>query len=176
MSRRMVGKSIFQQTRGVLQVAVLGPDGNLWQESTPFGTVPNPGRQLIASNVQAFQMFSNPTTAPVFYILKADDSLWLGEQQIDYGVAAFDAIDANTVCVLGKDGNLWLEHGPFNSVPAPRAQIDGSVASFYALDANTIYVLSTDRSLWLEFGPFGEVPPDRQLVDCNVAVFVAICT
>ncbi len=176
MSRRMFGKSIFQQTRGVLQVAVLGPDGNLWQESTPFGTVPNPGRQLIASNVQAFQMFSSPTTAPVFYILKADDSLWLGEQQIDFSVAAFDAIDANTVCVLGKDGNLWLEHGPFNAVPAPRVQIDGSVASFYALDANTIYVLGTDGSLWLEFGPFGKVPPSRQLVDGSVAVFVPLST
>jgi hypothetical protein len=30
--------------------------------------------------------------------------------------------------VLGTNGNLWLEHGPFGTVPPPRQQVDGNVA------------------------------------------------
>jgi hypothetical protein len=80
-------------------------------------------------------------------------------------VAAFGAIDANTIYVLGQDGKLWLEHGPFNSVPPPRQQVDGNVAAFDPVDGNNIYVLGSDGKFWLEFRPFGRVPPNRQIVD-----------
>lgn len=95
-------------------------------------------------------------------------------QQVDGNVAAFDALDTNTIYVLGQDRTLWLEHGPFNSVPPLRQQVDGNVAAFDALDANTIYVLGRDGTLWLEHGPFGSVPPPRQQVDGNVAAFAAL--
>jgi hypothetical protein len=77
------------------------------------------------------------------------------------------SIDANTIYVLGQDGKLWLEHGPFNSVPPPRQQVDGNVAAFDPVDGNNIYVLGSDGKFWLEFGPFGRVPPNRQIVTCS---------
>ncbi|HUO39436.1 MAG TPA: hypothetical protein VMU34_17055, partial [Mycobacterium sp.] len=34
------------------------------------------------------------------------------------------ALDAQTVYVLGCDGTLWLEHGPFGTVSPQREQVD----------------------------------------------------
>jgi len=70
------------------------------------------------------------------------------------------------IFVLGSDGNLWLENGPFGQVPPPRVPVDGNVdlcKAFYALDQNTVYVCGSDGNLWLEYGPFGQVP----LPPCN---------
>ena len=88
-------------------------------------------------------------------------------QHVDGNAAAFDAIDANTIYVLGAtgDGALWLEHGPFGVVPPPRQLVDLNVAAFDAVGANDVYVLGSNGALWLEHGPFGSVPPARQLVD-----------
>lgn len=73
------------------------------------------------------------------------------------------------VWVLGTDGKLWLEQGPFGHVPPQRQQIDGNVRAFQPLDLQHVLVLGTDGKLWLEQGPFGHVPPQRQQIDGNVA-------
>jgi len=39
----------------------------------------------------------------------------------------FQALDAQTMVVLGTDRNLWLEHAPFGTVPPSRQQVDGNV-------------------------------------------------
>jgi hypothetical protein len=43
-------------------------------------------------------------------------------------VVAFQALSDTEVLVLGSDGKLWLEHGPFGNVPPPRQQVDGNIA------------------------------------------------
>jgi len=93
--------------------------------------------------------------------------------------------------VLGSDGNLWLETGPFNNLSqtlATRQQIDANVTNLYsqvgenrvwrtgfqAINAGEIYVLGTDDNLWLEHAPFNSVPPSRVQVDGSVQTFQAI--
>ena len=94
--------------------------------------------------------------------------------------SSFQALDTNTVYVLGEDGNLWLEHGgndEWGQVPPPRERVDGNVRAFQALDANNVYVLGSNGNLWLEHsvnGKFGQVPPPRDHVDGNVAAFQAM--
>ena len=39
----------------------------------------------------------------------------------------FQALSDTEVFVLGTNGNLWLEHGPFGNVPPSRQQVDGNV-------------------------------------------------
>jgi hypothetical protein len=70
---------------------------------------------------------------------------------------------AQQIFVLGTDGNLWLEQGPFDGVqiPPPRVPVDGSVdlyAAFAAINAEQALVCGSDGNLWLEQGPFGVVP------------------
>jgi hypothetical protein len=93
--------------------------------------------------------------------------------------------------VLGSDGNLWLETGPFNDLArtlATRQQIDANVSNLYsqvgesrvwrtgfqAINAGEIFVLGTDNTLWLEHAPFNSVPPSRTQIDSNVETFQAI--
>jgi hypothetical protein len=82
----------------------------------------------------------------------------------------FQALSDTEVLVLGTNGNLWLEQGPFGTVPPPRQQVDGNVRTFQALSATEVLVLGTNGNLWLEQGPFGTVPPPRQQIDGNVAL------
>ena len=53
--------------------------------------------------------------------------------QVDGNVAAFQALSPTEAYVLGTDGNLWHETGPFGHVPPTRQQVDGNVAAFKAL-------------------------------------------
>lgn len=82
------------------------------------------------------------------------------------------------VYVLGSDGNLWLETGPFgNQIPPRRLQVDGSVSAFQALDGNNVFVLGSDRNLWLEMWPYGNIAQTvktRLQVDANVGAFQVI--
>jgi hypothetical protein len=78
------------------------------------------------------------------------------------------------VLVLGTDGNLWLEHGPFGKLPPPREQVEANVRDFQALSDTEVLVVGTDGNLWLEHGPFGRVPPPRQQVEANVLTFQAL--
>jgi hypothetical protein len=74
--------------------------------------------------------------------------------------------------VLGTNGNLWLEHGPFGVVPPSREQVDGNVEAFQAfsdLSDTEVLVLGTNGNLWLEHSPWNVVPPARQQIDGNVS-------
>jgi hypothetical protein len=86
----------------------------------------------------------------------------------------YQVLDLSDVVVLGANGNLWLEHGPFGTVPPPRHQIDGNALTFQALDSSNVLVLGRDAKLWFEHGPFGSVPPPRQQIDGNVMNFQAV--
>jgi len=87
------------------------------------------------------------------------------------------AVDANTVFVLGSDGNLWFETGPWESVSdtiMSRNQIDSRVMAFQVLDVNTLLVLGTNGNLWLEVGPWSDVANTiaaRKQIDGSVIQF-----
>ena len=95
-------------------------------------------------------------------------------QQIDTLVSQYQAITDTEIFVLGTDGNLWLEQGPFGVIPPPRKQVDTNVKAFEALSDNELLILDNDDRLWLASGPFGTVPPQRQEVEENVTAFQAI--
>jgi hypothetical protein len=87
---------------------------------------------------------------------------------------SFETLDGNMAFVLGDDGNLWLETGPWGTVPPARTQVDGNVAACQPLGPDSVYVLGSDGNLWLETGPWGTVPPARTQVDGNVINFQAL--
>jgi DNA-binding beta-propeller fold protein YncE len=83
-----------------------------------------------------------------------------------------------SIYVLGSNGNLWYETGPFGQqIPPARLQIDANVAAFQALDANGVVVLGSDGNLWLETWPYGNVAQTIQTrlqIDANVGAFRAV--
>lgn len=89
---------------------------------------------------------------------------------IDANVTKFQAISDTEAFVLGTDGSLWLEQGPFGTVPPVRELVDSSVSSFQALSDTSVFVLRTDGTLLLEHGPFGTGGPAPQTVDQNVTL------
>ncbi len=115
-----------------------------------------------------------------------DRNLWLEQwpfgkvppprEQVDGNVMAFQALDPNTVYVLGTDGNLWLEHGPFGAVPPSRQHVDANVKAFQAADSNDAWVLDTNGNLWVEAtgGLWGTTAATRSQIDANVAAFQGI--
>jgi streptogramin lyase len=180
---------------GNQSVLVLGADGNLWMEHAvngKFGTIPPTFRQLVDSNVQAFEAI-DPSTV---LVLGADGNLWMEHavkglfgkvpqprELVDGNVQAFQAIDAKTVFVLGTDGKLWREHanalsGYFGQVPLIREQVDTG-AAFQALDANTVFVLDSQGNLYLDqvaILPPGKIAPaaPRESIYQSVAAFQAL--
>ena len=88
-----------------------------------------------------------------------------------YQGRGFQPLSSTEAYVLGTNGNLWHEGGPWGQVPPPRNQVDGNVAAFQALGPAEAYVLGTNGTLWHETGPWGTVPPARQQVDGNVVAF-----
>jgi hypothetical protein len=158
------------------EAAVLGNDGNLWVEHGPFGTVP-PGRTLIAGGsfgwfVTGFEAISDTKFLVLRDATLLDNKLWLYTPntvvEIDEDVKGFHWLSDSEILVLGNDGKLWLEHGPFGNIPPGRVQVDANVASFQALSDSEILVLGNDGKLWVEHAPFGNVPPGRVQVDANV--------
>jgi hypothetical protein len=91
---------------------------------------------------------------------------------VDQTAFTFEALDNQTVLVLGTDGNLWIEQEPFGNVPPPRQQIDDNVQAMQALNIKVVFVLKVDGSLWLESTPFMWFT--RQQVDANVRAFQAL--
>ena len=84
---------------------------------------------------------------------------------------AFQALSETKVLVLGSNGNLWLEHGPFGTVPPKRELIAGSVKAWQLGPlGDTAFVLGTDGNLW--FADLLPAPGGRLLhVASNVSGF-----
>jgi hypothetical protein len=93
---------------------------------------------------------------------------------VDGSVRAFHAFDADTVYVLGRDGNLWREFGAWNNALQPRERVDGNVQAFQPLDGRLVYVLGSDGKLWREFGAWNNPRRPRQNVDGHVRAFQAL--
>jgi hypothetical protein len=154
--RTEVDRSVkdFQAVDGSV-VYVLGADGQLWRE---VGNAQS--RSFVAKDVVAFQYVpvGNDTT----YVQAADGGLWRKKgsdepQRVDLGVAAFQAVDATLVYVLGNDGRLWREAGGRDqAVLVDRDVLLGAGrAAFQAPDAAHVYLLGRDRKLWVETMPAG---------------------
>jgi hypothetical protein len=93
-------------------------------------------------------------------VLTGDGTLWrksgnANADQVDQAVAAFQAMDAQLVFVLGKNGRLWREIGG----RAQAALVDHDVllsigkAAFQAPDPGHVFVLGSDHRLWAESMP-----------------------
>jgi hypothetical protein len=98
---------------------------------------------------------------------------------VDENVEDCQAFTEATICVLGTDFKLWLEHGPFGQVPPRRELIDSNVAAlggfqilFSITEVNGVCVLDNDGNLWVDVAPFGQSP--RRQVDANVVRFQAL--
>ena len=144
------------------QIFVRGNDGNLWLETGPFGAVPLPPCVVPGQGSCRVQVDGNVSN---IFSQVGENRVWR---------TPFQALDQNTIFVLGSDNNLWLEFAPFGTVPPKRTQIDANVDTFQALDQNTVLVQGTDGNLWLEISPFGTVPPYRTQVDGSVNAFQAL--
>jgi hypothetical protein len=96
----------------------------------------------------------------------------------------YQPVNANAVFVLGSDGNLWLETGPWNGIQHTidtRKQVDAQVTYFWAVDSKHVFVVGNDGNLWYETAPtpsdvngWGNVQAvidTRQQVDGRVAEF-----
>jgi hypothetical protein len=131
-------------------IFVLGVDGNLWLDTWPVPPPNTPGFNAWGDVQETIRR----------------------RRQVDANVAAFQAIDRNTVFVLGKDGNLWLETSSTATTPPwgnltqtinTRQHIDGIVEAFntWLDEHNTlgdwvVFVKDTDHVLWYETSP---IPP-----------------
>lgn len=124
------------------------------------------------------------TTGFTFYMHGCTDSGAEGARQYSTraftinlkSTRTFQGIDAQHVFVLGSDGRLWLEQGPFSAVPPARQMVDSSVDTFQAVADGThnVFVLDVEGNLWLESPPFGTGPSIRQEVDSQVCSFQAL--
>ena len=140
------------------QAFVLGTDGNLWSETGDWKNISDTLKNRLQVDGNVNQVFSQV----------GGNRIWR---------PAFQPLNTKEIFVLGSDGNLWYEPGPFGDVSqviANRLQVDGNVYQFWAINSNTVFVLGTDGNLWLETGPWGNVPEmiqRRQQVDGNVLSF-----
>ena len=162
------------------QAYVLGTDGKLWLETGPWGTVP-PSREQVDGNVAAVQALSAPPRPTCW-----EPTGTCGWRPARGGRCRRPACRSTATsppsrrsapprpAFSGTDGKLWLETGPWGTVPPSREQVDGNVVAVQALSATQAYVLGTDGDLWLETGPWGTVPPSREHVDGNVAAVQAL--
>ena len=85
---------------------------------------------------------------------------------MDDNVKAFQAMQfQDFVWVLGSDDKLWLEQGPFGTVPPSRQQVDANVNAIQGLDIQHAVVLDYSFTLWLDQAPFSKRPrqsPNRR--------------
>ncbi len=99
-------------------------------------------------------------------------------------ISMYQPVSANEVFVLGSNGNLWFETGPWTGIQHTvdtRKQVDGKVSHFWAADSKHVFVLGSNGNLWYETAPnpsevdgWGNVQAvvdTRQQVDGKVAEF-----
>ena len=96
------------------------------------------------------------TTVNVAKLRQNDDlSLAAG-----YPQRTFQAIDSQRVFILGTDGILRLERGPFptadgNASSSTSTEVDRGVQTFDAVSDSEVLVLRRDGALFVENAPFG---------------------
>ncbi len=140
------------QAIDVSLVFVLGADGQLWRETGNAAS-----RTMVAKDIIAFQYFPDSDT---IYVQTADAVLWRKTgngkpEQVDQGVAAFQAMDPQMAFVLGKDGRLWREIGSKSQAMLVDRDVlvAAGKAAFHAEDPAHIFVLGRDHKLWAELMP-----------------------
>jgi hypothetical protein len=121
------------QALSTAQVYVLGTDGNLWSEISPWGTVPPPERWQVDGDVAAFQALSPGEV----YVLGTNTNLWHetgprgavppARHQVDDNVLNFQAVSGIEAYIQGTDSLLCYETGPWGIVPPQRVQVDANV-------------------------------------------------
>ena len=92
----------FQTVDGYEHVFVLGTNGNLWLEQSPFGKIP-PARTLVDETVFTFAALSDQTVV----VLGTDGNLWIEQApfgkappsrtQVDGNVQSFQAVDSQNL-------------------------------------------------------------------------------
>jgi hypothetical protein len=167
-------------------IVVLGTDGNLWLAA--HGQSP---AHIIVNGVFDFQALYNQDGGLASFVLQPGGNLGYcfelfpdpNPVSVDTNVAQFQAVDSQTVYVLGEDNNLWFLPGPFGIPNPSRARVDGDVFAFQVMDPQFaltpgVYVLGNDFNLWFTPGPFvpnRPIPnPMRGQVDGSVAAFQAL--
>jgi len=88
---------------------------------------------------------------------------------VDANVNDIQPIDFNTIFVLGHDGALWLETGPFGDIDQTiqtRTAVYNEAIAFEAVNTDEVYILDGNQQLWLASSPFSK--NDYQLVDYSV--------
>jgi hypothetical protein len=133
-------------------IYVLSADGQLWREAGSAQA-----RTLVAGNIAAFQYFAS---GDMIFVLTTDSILWRRQgdgkaEQVDQSVATFQAINSQTVFVLGKDGRLWREiSGRSQAMLVDRdVLVTSGKTAFHADDPAHVFLLGSDHKLWLEALP-----------------------
>ena len=110
-------------------VFVLNSSGDLYLNTVGGGTS---GPEVGGGDILAFDVA--PGSPNQVYVLDRARNVWLNTvgqgrtaPQIDANAVAIQAVDNNHVYVLGANGNLWLEEGPWGAVPPARQLVDGNV-------------------------------------------------
>ena len=124
---------------------VLEKDGTLWRAEDDGSK-----QTFLEHEVNDFQPVGDlvdvATTDKRLWRLRPDGH---GRDLIDQNVAAFQAVSATLVFVLGTDGALWRETGDFHS----RVKVAQPVSAFeYVADGDTAYVLTPSHVLWRQKG------------------------
>lgn len=128
------------------------------------------GAMSPSSGASITQPFRLPTAAidaqllsdgAVFFLAEDKDLLLAGADpaapsQVDQNAKQFQALSADQVCVLGSDGNLWIEKAPWNDMEPPqtRQPAGNDVIAFQALGDNEVYVIDGNHNLWQRTGPW----------------------
>ena len=174
------------QALSLVDIFVVGTDGNLWLENAPWGRVP-PKRQLIDGTVQAFQTLppQQEDTTQLF-VRGYDGNLWF--EQAPWGkvppartllasnVLSF-SLEASSLLVLRVDHTLLVSTAvapPFPPFQLIDRQVQAFAAATYQGGVLAYVVLGINGDLWIEYGALGEVPPARVQVDRSVQSFQAV--
>ena len=176
-SRQLVAENVAQfQAMGPDNVYVEDNSNKLWLDIGPWGTT-SQKPLAVDTNVETFQALN----LNAIYVEDRNGILWLDQspslqklppthQQVDRNIARygsnifnpyafqakpFQALDVNSVYVVDRNGYLWLDQGPWGSLPPARTVVAPDVNDFLATDDHTVYEVDFDRKLWLYQGPWG---------------------
>ena len=100
------------------------------------------------------QLISEVIDSDNIFILDDKKSLRLASpngtafENVDANVDAFYAVDAKNVYVRGTDQKLWLESGPFGTVPPPREGMPADAGDLFIKHAMPMWRKTGPAFLW----------------------------